>query len=135
MGNRLAYSDLVVQLEAAALAVGRLDAALSGHPLLPAWTFWSQLDTARRHAEVDGCRVDLYRLAAFLHGLPLGVGATLSLAERGSDITALVYAVELRSWTVQPNPGQRNLLDSAFTHLKQTRAAQPALIGVLGMRD
>ena len=39
--------------------------------------FWSQLDTARRHAEVDGCRVDLYRLAAFLHGLPLRVGGVL----------------------------------------------------------
>src|SRR5688572_14636274 len=51
MGNQPAYSDVVVRLEAAALATGRLDAALSGHPLLPAWTFWSQLDTARRHAE------------------------------------------------------------------------------------
>jgi hypothetical protein len=77
MHDRLAYGDVVVQLEAAALAVGRLDTALSGHPLLPAWTFWSQLDTARRHAEVDGCRVDLYRLAAFLHGLPLRVGGVL----------------------------------------------------------
>jgi hypothetical protein len=94
MRDRLAYSDVVVQLEAAALTVGWLDAALFGHPLLPAWTFWSQLDTARRHAEVDGCRVDLYRLAAFLHGLPLGVGATLSLAERGGDIAARAYAVE-----------------------------------------
>ena len=45
---------MVAPLEAAALAVGRLDAALAGHPLLPVWMFWSQLDTARRHAEVDG---------------------------------------------------------------------------------
>jgi hypothetical protein len=112
-------------LEAAALAVGRLDAALSGHPLLPAWTFWSQFDTARRHAETDGRRVDLYRLAALLHGLPLGVGATLSLAERGGDITAL--AVELRSWIIQPDPGQRDLLDSGFAHLRQAgpRSAPP----------
>jgi hypothetical protein len=65
VGNRLAYGDVVVQLEAAALAIGRPDAALSGHPLLTAWTFWSQLDTARRYAEVDGRRVDLYRLATF----------------------------------------------------------------------
>jgi hypothetical protein len=88
MRDRLAYGDVVVQLEAAALAVGRLDAALSGHPLLPAWTFWSQLDTAGRHAEVDGCRVDLFRLSTFLHGLPLRVGATLSMAERGGDVAA-----------------------------------------------
>jgi len=101
-----------------------LDTALSGHPLLPAWTFWSQLDTARRHAETDGCRVDLYRLAAFLHGLPLRLGATLSMTERGGDIATLAYAVELRSWMVQPDPGQQDLLDRALTHLKQVGAQQ-----------
>jgi hypothetical protein len=126
---RLAYSDVVAPLEAAALAVGRLDAALAGHSLLPAWTFWSQLDMARRHAEVDGRWVDLYRLAAFLHGLPLRVGATPSLAERGGDIAALAYAVELRSWTVQPDPGQQDLLDSDLAHLRQAGAGQPTLIG------
>jgi hypothetical protein len=94
VGNRLAYGDVVVQLEAAALAIGRPDAALSGHPLLTAWTFWSQLDTARRYAEVDVRRVDLYRLATFLHSLPLRVGATLSLAERGGGNA---HAIELRS--------------------------------------
>ena len=92
MRYRLAYGD--VRLEVAAFAVGRLDAALFGHPLLPAWTFWSQLDTARRYAEVDGRRVDLYRLATFLHSLPLRVGATLSLAERGGGNA---HAIELRS--------------------------------------
>src|SRR5687768_5724481 len=75
MANQPAYGDVVVRLEAAALAIGQLDTVLSGHPLLPAWRFWSQLDTARRHAEADGRRVDLYRLAAFLHGLPLRVAA------------------------------------------------------------
>ena len=105
MGDRLAYGDGVAPLEAAALAVGRLDAALSGHPPLPVRTFRGQLDTAHRHAEVEGRRVDLYRLAAFPHGLPLRVGASLSMDERGGDITAL--AVELRSWTVQPDPGQQ----------------------------
>src|SRR3954451_19247720 len=97
----------VAPLEAAALAVGRLDAALSGHPPLPVRTFWGQLDTARHHAEVDGRRVDLLRLAAFppfLHALLLRVVAILSLAKWGGDITAL--AVELRSWIVQPDPGQ-----------------------------
>jgi hypothetical protein len=136
MRNRFAYGDVVAPLEAAALAVGRLDAALSGHPLLPAWMFWSQLDTTRRHADVDSRRVDLYRLAAFLHGLPLRVGAFLSLAERGGEIAALAYAVELRSWTVQPDPGQQDLLDSALTHLRQAEVGQPALIGAaLGLRD
>ena len=125
MGDRLAYGDGVAPLEAAALAVGRLDAALSGHPPLPVRTFRGQLDTAHRHAEVEGRRVDLYRLAAFPHGLLLRFGATLSLAERGGDIAAL--AVELRSWIVQPDPGQRDLLDSGFAHLRQAgpRSAPP----------
>jgi hypothetical protein len=114
----------------------RLDAALSGYPPLPAWTFWSQLDTARRHAEVDGRRVDLHRLAAFPHGLPLKVGASLSLAERGGDIAALAYAVEPRSWTVRPDPAQRKLRDSGLAHLRQAGVGQPALIGAaLGLRD
>jgi chromosome segregation and condensation protein ScpB len=132
--HRLAYGD--VRLEAAAFAISRLDAALSSHSLLSAWTFWSQLDTARRHAETDGRRVDLYRLAAFLYGLPLRVGSTLSMAERGDDITALAYTVERRSWIVQPEFGQRDLLDSGLAHLRQTGAGQLALIGAaLGLRD
>jgi hypothetical protein len=111
VGDRLAYGDVVAPLEAAALAIGRLDAALSGHPPLPVWTFRGQFDTARRHAEVDGRRVDLHRLAAFPHGLPLRVAATLSLGERGGAIATLTHAVELRSWTVQPDPGQQDPLD------------------------
>ena len=44
--------------------------------------------------------------------------------------------VELRSWMVQPDPGQRDLLDSGFAHLRQTGAGQLALIGAaLGLRD
>ena len=78
---------------------------------------------------------DLYRLAAFLHGLPLRVGAALSLAERGGDIAALVYAVEPRSWAVQ-DPAQRDLRDRGLAHLRRAGAGQPALIGTaLGLRD
>jgi hypothetical protein len=94
------------------------DGSTPRSPVLPAWTFWSQLDTARRHAETDGRRVDLYRLAALLHGLPFRVAATLSLAVREGDIAAHAHAVELRSWIVQPDPGQRDLLDSGFAHLR-----------------
>ena len=43
--------DIVGALEEAAVAVGRLDAALAANPLRRAWTFWSELDAARRHAE------------------------------------------------------------------------------------
>ena len=66
--------DIVGALEEAAVTLGRLDAALAANPLRRAWTFWSELDAARRHAEADGRKVDLFRLAAHLHGLPLRLG-------------------------------------------------------------
>src|SRR4051794_35565213 len=72
---------IVAALEQAAIAVGRLDAALAGNPLRRAWTFWSELDAARRHAGADGRKVDLFRLAAHLHGLPLRLGDTTSAPE------------------------------------------------------
>jgi hypothetical protein len=71
----LSYGDVVAPLEAAALAVGRLDAALA-------------------------------------------------------------YAVEPRSWAVQPDPAQRDLRDRGLAHLRRAGAGQPALIGAaLGLRD
>ena len=95
--------DSVGALESAAVTVGRLDAALAANPLRRAWTFWSELDAARRHAEADGRKVDLFRLAAHLHGLPLRLGDTTSAPERGRDIAGLNYAVELRSWMAAPD--------------------------------
>ena len=95
---------------------------LAGHPLLPAWMFWSQLDTARRHAEVDGAGALPARRVP--HGLPLRVGAALP-----------AYAVEPRSWAVQ-DPAQRDLRDRGLAHLRRAGAGQPALIGAaLGLRD
>ena len=69
MADLFVSGGIVSALEDAAVAVGRLDAALAGTPLRRAWTFWSELDAARRHAEVDGRRVDQFRLTAHLHGL------------------------------------------------------------------
>jgi hypothetical protein len=82
MADLFVSGGIVSALEEAAVAVGRLDAALAGHPLRQAWTFWSELDAARRHAEADGRKIDLFRLAAHLHGLPLRLGDTASTPER-----------------------------------------------------
>ena len=51
MAELFVPGGIVGALEEAAVAVGRLDAALAGSPLRLAWTFWSELDAARRHAE------------------------------------------------------------------------------------
>src|SRR3954467_15281525 len=118
---------IVAALEQAAVAVGRLDAALTGNPLRRAWTFWSELDAARRHAETDGRRVDLFRLAAHLHGLPLRLGATTSAPERGREIAGLNYAVELRSWMAAPDPEQVRLRDIALDRLRAQERGQPVL--------
>src|SRR3954471_2168042 len=105
MAELFMSGEIVAALEQAAVAVGRLDAALAANPLRRAWTFWSELDAARRHAGADGRRVDLFRLAAHLHGLPLRLSDGASAPERGGEIATLNHAIELRSYEGQ-NPGQ-----------------------------
>src|SRR3954470_10515645 len=128
MADLFVSGGIVTALENAAVAVGRLDAALAGNPLRQAWTFWSELDTARRHAGDDGRKVDLFRLAAHLHGLPLRLGDTTSAPERGREIAGLNYAVELRSWMTAPDPEQVRLRDSALDSLRDRGGGQPALV-------
>jgi hypothetical protein len=128
MTDLFVSGGIVTALEQAAIAVGRLDAALAGNPLRRAWTFWSELDTARRHAEADGRKVDLFRLAAHLHGLPLRLGDTTSAPERGREIASLNYAVELRSWMAAPDAEQQRLRDIALDSLQDCGGGQPALV-------
>src|SRR3954447_15965200 len=136
MAELFVSGGIVSALEEAAVAVGRLDAALAGNPLRRAWTFWSELDTARRHAEADGRRVDLFRLAAHLHGLPLRLGDTASAPERGREIAGLNYAIELRSWMAAPDPEQVRLREIALDSLRAQDRGQPVLAaaarGMLG---
>ena len=128
MADLFVSGRIVTALEDAAVAVGRLDAALAGNPLRRAWTFWSELDAARRHAEADGRKVDLFRLAAHLHGLPLRLGDTASTPERGREIAGLNYAIELRSWMAAPDPDQQRLRDIALDSLRGCGGGQPALV-------
>ena len=128
MADLFVSGEIVTALEQAAVAIGRLDASLAGNPLRRAWTFWSELDAARRHFGADGRRVDLFRLAAHLHGLPLRLGDTASMPERGSEIAGLNYAVELRSWMATPDPEQRRLRDIALDSLRDCGGGQPALV-------
>src|SRR3954470_2189314 len=128
--------DIVGAQEEAAVTVGRLDAALAANPLRRAWTCWSELDAARRHAEADGRKVDLFRLAAHLHGLPLRLGDSAAAPERGGAIAALNHAIELRSWMASPDAGQSALRDAALDSLRAGGRGQPALIAAArGMLD
>jgi hypothetical protein len=133
MADLFVAGGIVTALEAAAVAVGRLDAALAGNPLR---RFWSELDAARRHAGADGRKVDLFRLAAHLHGLPLRLGDTASAPERGREIAGLNYAVELRSWMAAPDPDQLRLRDIALDSLRAAERGQPVLAAAArGMLD
>src|SRR3982751_3782590 len=118
MADLFVSGGIVTALEDAAVAIGRLDAALAGNPLRRAWTFWSELDAARRHAEADGRKGDLFCLAPHLHGSPVRRGATASAPERGREIAALNYAIELRSWMAAPDPDQVRLRDIALDSLR-----------------
>lgn len=92
--------DLARATERAALAVGRLDAALEGHPLLPAWQHWVRLEAVRRHAALDGFRIDPHRLAAQIEGLRLRPLGTAALHERGADRDGLNHALLLYGFQV-----------------------------------
>jgi hypothetical protein len=76
-----------------------------------------------------GRRVDLHRLAAFLHGPPPKASPALPATDRGADIAALAHAVELRSWAAGPDPGQRALVGAALDCLRRAGAGRPALVG------
>ena len=112
-------------LERAALALGRLDAALDGHPLRPAWQFRTEMDAACRCAAADGHRIDPVHLAVVANGMTVDPEA-----RRGS--VALAWALEVRSalsagdrrrWAVPRHPS------AATTRIRRGRPpADPDMI-------
>src|ERR1700679_1542735 len=55
-------------LERASRAIARLDQALDGHPLLPAFLYRTRLEAVRRQAAVDGLLIAPWHLAGGLDG-------------------------------------------------------------------
>ncbi|MFC7335015.1 hypothetical protein [Rhodocista pekingensis] len=94
-------SSLARPLEQAAAAVARLDGALIGCPLLPAWHFRVRIAAAVAQAELDGIRVDPARLGAAALGLrpeaPAALGATGPAGGRDGGATA--HALRLLHWS------------------------------------
>src|SRR4051812_23596810 len=78
----------------------------------------------------------LFRLAAYLHGLPLRLGDGASAPERGGEIATLNHAIELRSWMAAPDAEQSVLRDAALESLRTCGRGQPVLIAAArGMLD
>src|SRR5260221_9372053 len=76
-------SALARALERAPGAIARLDQALNGHPLLPAFLYRARLDAVRRQAAVDGQLIDPWHLAAMLEGLRIRMDHSLRIVDRG----------------------------------------------------
>ena len=64
-------------------AVARVDQALIGHPLRPAFLYRTRLEAVRRQAAVDGQAIDPWHLAAVLEGRRLRMDHALRIIDRG----------------------------------------------------
>ena len=121
-------------LARAALAIGRLDQAVSGHPLLPALLYRARLEAARRHAAVDGMLIDAWHLAAIIEGLRLRIAPDLSMPDRGRIFDAAHHAFEQYQWLARPEFEQEGAIQDALAAIEGSAPAElPALVaGGLG---
>jgi hypothetical protein len=94
--------NLLGALARAAGAIARLDQALTGHPLLPAFLYRTRLEAVRRQAAVDGQLIDPWHLAAFLEGLRLSMPDGLRIIDRGVIVDAARTAFTLHQWITDP---------------------------------
>lgn len=115
-------------LARAAAAVARLDQALEGHPLVPAFLYRARLDAVRRQAAADGLAVDPWHLAALLEGLRLRMDPYLSLPERGAVFAAARHAFTLHQWLAAPDSGQERDIQQAVHSLARAAAGQTPLL-------
>ncbi|WP_243429848.1 hypothetical protein [Acetobacter sacchari] len=111
-----------------ALAMGKLDQRLDGHPLLPAFLFRERLEAARRCAAVDGHLIDPWRLAAELEGLrhrPVGEDAY----ERGTAVDAARTAFDQYQWLTRPDRSQEAQIAEALTWIADASTVDGPLLG------
>jgi hypothetical protein len=121
--------DLVLSLERTAMTIGRLDAALFGHPLRTAWVHWTRLEAVRQHSAADGDRIDPHRLAAMLEGLRLE-------SDRARDHGALARAFQLYEYLYARDERQETEVTQALEAIRKAGAGRSGLIGVAqGLRD
>src|SRR6516225_7834754 len=108
---------LAADLERAAGAVARLDSALTGHPLAPAWAWRARLDAVRRQAMADGRVIDPWHLAALIEGVRFRLGGSAALIDRGAVFAAAHHAFALYRWFCRPDEAQQVAIAEAAAHL------------------
>jgi hypothetical protein len=126
-------SGLLDALARAAGAMARLDQALIGHPLLPAFLYRTRLEAVRRQAAVDGQLIDPWHLAAFLEGLRLSLPDGLRIIERGVIVDAARSAFTLHQWITDPGFDEEDEVRLALKALTTVPlAGTPLLAAALG---
>jgi hypothetical protein len=108
---------LAIDLERAAAALARLDAALAAHPLAPAWAYRARLDAVCLQAAVDGKAIDPWHLAALVEGVRLRLNPVAALVDRGAIFDAARHAFALYRWFSAPDEAQRSAIGDAEEHL------------------
>ena len=126
---------LAAALEHAARAVARLDSALTGHPLAPAWAWRARLDAVRRQAMADGRVIDPWHLAALIEGVRFRLGGSAALIDRGAVFAAAHHAFALYRWFCRPDEAQQAAITEAAVHLDAVADADhaPLLGAALGV--
>jgi hypothetical protein len=117
-------------LERASRAIARLDQALAGHPLLPAFLYRARLDAVRRQAAVDGRLIDPWHLAAVLEGLRMRMDHTLRIIDRGLIFEAARHALALHQWLTTPDFDQEGEIRQAEAVLATPEASVSPLLSV-----
>ena len=122
-------------LAQAAAALARLDQALAGHPLLPAFLHRARLDAVRRQAAVDGQAIDPWHLAAVLEGFRLRMDGALRIIDRGAILAAARHALDLHQWLVAPDFDQEGACSAPHRSSRAAAAsgATPLLAAATGL--
>jgi hypothetical protein len=114
-------------LARATAATARLDQALAGHPLLPAFLHRARLDAVRRQAAVDGSLIDPWHLAATIEGLRLRLDGAARIIDRGAILEAARHALTLHQWLQEPDFDQEGEVQRASAILQLQPSGAPLL--------
>lgn len=121
-------------LERASASIARLDQALTGHPLLPAFLYRARLDAVRRQAATDGLLINPWHLAAMLEGLRMRMDPAMRILDRGMIFEAARHALTLHQWLTTPDFDQEGEVQQAEAALAVPEARiSPLLMAALGM--
>jgi hypothetical protein len=116
-------------LERAVGMIARLDSALAGHPLRPAWAWRARLEAVRLQAMVDGQAIDPWHLAALIEGVRFRLGGSPALIDRGAIFAAARHAFALFRWFSGPDDRQKVAIAEAAAHLDAVADGHSPLLG------